>query len=284
MNINWTIVPTLFLSFVLYWFGKKAWRDSHDRMRRVTLVTVAVLIAIPGLLIATYYLHLFDDAVWFYQFRAFPLSELTAAGAGLLAGLLAGVAQGTRRAEALILTLLFLGTALPHLKPILAPVPTGEFQDRWTQDVCLQSTPSTCGPASVATLLRQGGIDLSEREIARRCFTYGGGTENWYLARLFRGEGFDVQFITRLPPSAPIPVPSIAGVTVAGVGHFIPILSATEGAITTGDPLVGLETRRIEDAYGHFQFTGFFMKINKRGEPADGATVSPMAGDPSAHP
>jgi len=266
MNINWTIFPTLLLSFVLYWWGRTAWRRQHDRRHRFALLTLAVVIAMPGLLIALYYLHLFDLAAWFYRFRAFPLSELTAAGAGFLAGILATAAAGARRADILILTLLVLGTTIPYLKPVIAPVPSDTFQDRWIQDVCLQSTPSTCGPASVATLFRKYGVGLSEKEIAQTCYTYRGGTENWYLARLIRAQGFDVQFLTSLPPSAPIPAPSIAGVRLGGVGHFIPILSVTNGTITTGDPLVGLETRKTEEACGHFQFTGFFMKIDKRGE------------------
>jgi hypothetical protein len=275
MNLNWIVVPTLLVSFALYWWSKTTWIRRNDRLSRFAILAVAGILSIPGLLIALYYLHLFDDAAWFYQFRSLPFSELTAAGVGLLAGILAALNKTTLRSQVLILILLFMGTAFPHLKPVIAPITSDTFQDRWIQDVCLQSTSSSCGPACAATLFRKYGIHFSEKDIARRCFTSRGGTENWYLARLFRENGFRVEFITKLAPPTPIPAPSIAGVRLAGVGHFIPLLSETNNTIVTGDPLVGLRVWTREEIQQQFDFTGFFMTIERSGEQPPYRTRSP---------
>ena len=209
-----------------------------------------------------YYLHLFDNAAWFYSFRSLPMSEVTAAGAGLIAGVFAADARMRRLlSERYVLAVLCIGIVLPHVKPILSPVSDTEFQDRWTQDVCLQSTPSSCGPASAATLLRMLGHTYSERDIARICFTSGRGTENWYLARLFAREGHRVTFMTAHTNQS-VPVPSIAGVRVSGIGHFIPILQESGTSYVTGDPLAGRQEWPKSEIRQHFEFTGFFMAIS----------------------
>lgn len=51
------------------------------------------LAGVPGFVMPLYYLHVFDDAQWFYQCRSPPFIELTASGAGLFAGMPAGLAK-----------------------------------------------------------------------------------------------------------------------------------------------------------------------------------------------
>lgn len=46
----------------------------------------------------------------------------------------------------------------------------------WSEGVCLQSHPSTCAPAAVATLLRLHGIATNENEMSRACLTSRNGT------------------------------------------------------------------------------------------------------------
>lgn len=209
-----------------------------------------------------YYLHWFDHAAWFYEFRSLPCTELTAAGAGLFAGALAELVGGPKLLiRPLTLALLCLGIALPHLKPILAPVAVGSFADHWQDGVCLQSTRSSCGAASAATVFKALGVNLTEREIAQECLTYAGGTENWYLARAFRRRGFTVTYRFEQGVPRDLHTPAIAGVRVGGNGHFIPILTQDAELLVTGDPLVGREVTARDQATDHFAFTGFFMEI-----------------------
>lgn len=69
--------------------------------------------------------------------------------------------------------------------PLLRPAPVFK-DDRWTQNVCRQSSLSSCSAAAAATVLRDAGIDTSEREMAGLCFTTVEGTTNLGLYRGLR--------------------------------------------------------------------------------------------------
>jgi hypothetical protein len=175
------------------------------------LWALAAVVALPGILFALYYVHLYDHAPWFYSFRSLPGTELSAGGLGFIAG----VAHARLRADSGGKILLPLALALlvlvPFIKPILSPVEFARPRAQPADGTVLQSTPSTCGPASAATLLNVLGHPTSERELAAESFTSVSGTENWYLARALRRRGFDVTFEFRPLEDIAIPSPSIAG-------------------------------------------------------------------------
>lgn len=277
--MNRLVIPTLAIGFALFFRGLRLWPRTRGKIGKTVLLALAAALALPGLLFVVYYMHFFfDNAAWFYEARALRFSELAAGGAGLFAGVLAAVLLDSKLiTRPFLLVLLALGIVGPHLKPFLAPMPASRFQDNWSDGVCRQSTSSSCGAASAATLLQASGIKITEAEIARLCFTYAGGTENWCLARFLRSRGFSVRFIANRNPAYPIPVPSIAGVRLGGIGHFIPVIAETATAYVTGDPLVGREKVPKEQLRQRFDFTGFFMEIHKTGEgrPASGKEAIP---------
>jgi hypothetical protein len=220
---------------------------------------------LPGILLAIYYLHLFDDAVWFYRFRSWPLSELSASGAGLLAGLIqAWTIRKGLRLRTLVPGLLLAGLFVPYMKPVIAPLDLTKLAAECRDGVCLQSTPATCGPASVASILRMFNVEETEKTLAREAFTSAGGTENWYLARALRRRGFSVRYVVVDRPVAELPFPSVAGVLLpGGIGHFISILEETDTTYVVGDPMYGrvnVSKSRPGDSY---EFTGFFMVVGK---------------------
>jgi hypothetical protein len=191
MNMNWLIIPTLILALLLFFVGLRTMQQFTSAKARALLVALFLILGLPGVLFSLYYLHGLDDVVWFYAFRSLPFTELTAAGAGLFAGALAELLKRTKLASrAFLLALLTLGIIAPYLKPLIAPVPSHHFSEKWQDNVCLQSTASSCGAASAATLFRSFGVSLSEHAIAKECFTYLGGTENWYIARAFQRRGY----------------------------------------------------------------------------------------------
>ncbi|MDF7800393.1 cysteine peptidase family C39 domain-containing protein [Pontiellaceae bacterium B1224] len=212
---------------------------------------------------ALYYLHWFDDAKWFYVFRSLPFTELTAAGAGLFAGALSErMKESGLLNTPVYVALLCIGIVIPYLKPILDPLSKEQLNDRWKDDVCLQSTPSSCGAASAATVFKLLGLNMQESELAEECLTSSGGTENWYIARAFRKRGFGVNYRIekQFPPD--LKLPAIAGVRVGNYGHFIAILERSNGVYITGDPLKGREEIPVDLILNAFDFTGFFMEIN----------------------
>ncbi|MBU1108722.1 MAG: hypothetical protein KKB51_18745 [Candidatus Riflebacteria bacterium] len=263
--MNSIVFPTLVIAFLLFAAGEKSMQLCQTPKRKFLLLALWLSLGIPGFLIPLYYLHWFDNAKWFYEFRSLPYTELTCAVTGLFLGGLVGFLPGPRIfARTFLVIFLCICIIAPHLKPVLAPLANQSFSDRWRENVCLQSTQSSCGAASAATVFRQFGINLTEHGIARECFTYAGGTENWYIARAFRNHGLIVRYRIEDGFPADLQTPAIAGVRLGGIGHFIAILGQSDGKIVTGDPLIGLKEVPIDHIKKEFDFTGFFMEIGKK--------------------
>lgn len=265
MHINPLLFPTLVLAYGLFAAAYRFTPLMRGKMRAIAWYTFALLSPFPALLMAMYYLHLYDDSALYYSFRAFPYSELTASGTGIAGGVIAYWAGRVRVVGLLfnpaLLLLLTVGIFVPYAKPLLAPVDPNIYRNTWRDGVCIQSTAS-CGAASVATILKHYGIDSTEREIALECYTYVAGTENWYLARALRRRGLSVTFRVedRLPDV--LPAPCIAGVHMGAAGHFITILEHNGDEYVVGDPLSGRATYSSKEILQELRFTGFFMPVS----------------------
>jgi len=263
MNMNWLVAPTLVMALLLFFVGQKSMAHCQSRKARIGISALSFMLGIPGFLMALYYLHWFDEAKWFYVFRSYPFSELSATGAGLFAGVLSEwLKDSTLFSKPVLLLLLGLGILAPYLKPILAPLPKNRFSDQWKDGICLQSTPSSCGAASAATIFKYYGIDLRENEVAEECLTYHGGTENWYIARAFRKRGLSVHYRMDSGFPADLALPAIAGVRIGNFGHFIVILKEENGKYIVGDPLKGRQQIPKDSMANRFDFTGFFMEVD----------------------
>lgn len=125
-------------------------RNRSWKLRAGWLVAMAVL-SFPACLMALYYLHVLPEWSWFYTFRSWAGSEFCVVPLGAASALFATLLPRML----LVLPLSgFLGSSLvPYLKPVLGPIHEEDFADHWEDGVCRQSTFSTCGPASLATIL-----------------------------------------------------------------------------------------------------------------------------------
>ncbi len=266
MLINPTALPTILLAAAFFWLGLLLDRKTTSKAKRRSLLLVAVVSALPCFVCDLFYSHLFDHWAWFYRFRALPFSELTFAGAGLIVGILYSRLEPETLGEKLVAPIaLLVLVGLPFSKSALAPVDLSHLQQECKGEVCLQSTQSTCGPASAATILKSFGRTASERELAQEAFTYRGGTESWYLARALRRRGLDADFVFQSPDAKSVPAPSIAGVVLkGGSGHFIAILDSTPESVIIADPLVGRIDIKRSDLKNRYRFTGFFLAVRAR--------------------
>jgi predicted double-glycine peptidase len=256
---------TVVLAAALFGIGVLAERRLLSRAGRIGALSIGFIVAIPGLLFVLYYTHLFDGAAWFYEFRAMRGSELAACGLGFVAGFIHSALEPSSLGErvaapAIALTLLLV----PYSKPWLAPLNLARLSDRCDGEVCLQSTLSTCGPATAATILNSLGSKTSEKELATECHTYQGGTESWYLARAIRRRGFEARFQIEPENPSSLPSPAIAGVILrGGAGHFIAVLSQTPERVVIADPMKGklvIDRAELRRAY---HFTGFFLVVGR---------------------
>ena len=149
ISLNPLWFPVLVLAGTLFGLGFRFALKSTSPQELLFGTGVALTTAVPALLFAAYYTHLFDRAIWFYAFRAIPYSELSAAGLGWTAGM--GMGRLQRRVlcrqskafagflwGAMLFCLLVL-LLVPYAKPLIAPL-RGTFPGRWVDGVCIQST------------------------------------------------------------------------------------------------------------------------------------------------
>ncbi len=244
-----------------FWYGRRLALISSAR---VVPAIAFGLCAVPAICYDLYYLHVWDEPIWLYRIRSWPASELLAAPAGLLAGWSQGSLRGRWRVSMASACLLLLAALfVPYAKQFAAPLPMTE---RWKDGVCLQSTPSTCGPASAATLLSAWGVPVSEAELAREAYSTWSGTENWYLRRAIERRGISCEYVFTGTPPVALPYPSIAGLRLGPQsGHFIAILGPARegGGYDVADPLYGrgiVRQRDLQD--GPRCFSGFFLVLH----------------------
>ena len=188
---------------------------------------------------------------------------------GLLSGFVWGnrTLSGLRRTTAigLLMFLAYLPT-IYQIYPIHVP-----YHDIWEDNICIQSSYTSCVPAAGATLLNYYGIDSSEEEMARLCLTRYEGTP---LLGLYRGmrmkaEGsiYDVVIgratIKQLQNDIGLPAIVIISLDeetnkrkpfysendgfIVGVSHSVVLFGFTDdGRIEVGDPSVGREIWSLE--------------------------------------
>jgi len=264
------LIPVVLLNVLtaalLFCLGSILGRKAASRLSKGVLLLAGVVVAAPGLLFLLYYTHLFDNATWFYSFRILPLTEFLPGGIGLLVGVLHTWFEPETLGQRLFVPGACLVLVLiPFVKPLLDPIELDRLRDRCEGEVCMQSTFSTCGPSSAATLLKAFGQPASEKQLASECLTSRGGTEIWYIARAFQRRGFRERVLIQQPGNSTIPSPAIAGVVLrGGAGHFIAIMSQTAGEVTIGDPMKGKLVLKRPELKDNYHFTGFFLVVQPR--------------------
>jgi hypothetical protein len=260
MNPNWFGTICAGGALVAFFLSHRVALKLAKRTRAL-LALPALVLAIPGASFAGYYAHVLPEPNWYYVFRSWPGTECLLITLGVAGGLVASLLPR------MFLMLPLFGAAAfataPVLKPFVRPIPDGALKDQWDGEICLQSTPSTCGAASVATILRSYGVTATESQLAREAHSYLGGTEAWYLARAVRGRGCDARFHFSSGFDPEIPFPAVAGVRLGGDGHFIAILSRDGDRFQIGDPLNGREVVSRRELLDRYDFTGFYMSITK---------------------
>jgi Peptidase C39 family len=168
------------------------------------------------------------------------------------------------------------GSVLPFVMPMII---RGDLADLKTKtdenDICVQSTSYTCGPAAAVTALRQLGVTAQEGELAILSHTSPiVGTMPWSLYKAIQNrygsDGIDCQFrhfdsVSQLRG---------AGVTLAVIkdafmlDHCVAILEVGDNTVTIGDPAFG----KVQMSYKSFQSVWRFYGITLKHNSAKGKT------------
>lgn len=259
--MNFVGLLALFASVAAFWITHRLLRQKPLRLRTV-IFGVASVLSIPAFLFTLYYFHILPEKAWFYNMRSWLGSEFLVVFLGV-----AGGAAATFLPRILLMLPLLgvIGLAVvPYLKPLINPLVLMSSTEKWEGDACLQSTASTCGPASTASILKWLGIHASEREIARAAYTSNSGTEAWYLARYVRSRGLGVRFDFQKRFAPSVEFPAVVGVRVSGFGHFIAVLEVADNHVTFVDPLFGKLRLTTSEFLTRYEFTGFHMIVSRR--------------------
>jgi len=262
MHPNWIGVLAAALSLAAFPPAYRLAARLDARGRRL-FAAGASLAALPGLSFAAHYAHVLPETGWYYQLRSLTGTELLVVLVGVAGGAVAALLP--RRWLAPALAGIVALSIAPFAKPLIGPLPDGVLRDEWNGAVCLQSTQSTCGAASVATLLRANGVAAREADLAREAHSYQGGTEAWYLARAIRARDCRVRFPFAHGFDDDVALPAMAGVRMRTYGHFIPILARNADGFVIGDPLRGEERLTREALLARYDFTGFYMVVDDCG-------------------
>lgn len=136
----------------------------------------------------------------------------------------------------------------PFLDPALLYAAM-EDCDTWLEDdVCMQTTPYTCGAASAVTALKQFGIDAEEKDMAFASATSRvWGTPVYTLARTIeksygdQGISCDIKTFDTIDELAE-QCPVIVVIKYrAMIDHYVTVLKVTDDFVLIGDPLKGKE-------------------------------------------
>jgi len=180
-----------------------------------------------------YYLHFFDKAIFYYNYRVQFWADFTPSLSGFLVGL--SIKANSAFSKVLILPFLILASTLfilgPWAKNFITPIAYDKLPNQWKNNICLQSI-GTCGPCSLANILNHNGIKTTENELAKEAFTTATGTESWYLARCARRRGFQTKLIYH---ANHLEKDSIIGVSLGKAGHFIAILDIKDDILLIAD-------------------------------------------------
>ena len=272
MNPNGLGTICAFAALGAFWLSHRFGLSVSPR-RRLVLASVAAVLSVPAASFAAHYAHVLPETAGYYEFRSWHGTECLLVIPGFAGGMVASMLPRRRLALPL-----FASAALafvPILKPFIRPIDPATMRDEWKDGVCLQSTPSTCGAASTATVLASLGVRAREVELAREAHSYAGGTEAWYLARAARVRGCEARFriVSGFDPD--IPFPAVVGVRLESYGHFIAILSRDGDRFHVADPLTGSESLSREELLGRYAFTGFYLCLRKGVPDAISASAPP---------
>ena len=239
---------------------QRALRGTSFR-RRLVAFGLFSLLALPALSFSLCYLPGFPQAAWYYEMRSWRGIEFAMLFAGGAGG--AATAILSRHRLVPVMAYGFLALA-PYIKPLIAPIPESRIRTRRLDDVCLQGSPTTCGPASVVTILWKSGIAATEVEAARAAYSSSRGTEAWYLARYVRSKGLPARFEFRDTFAPEAGLPAMVGVKLGTIGHFIAVLAVKDDRVTFVDPLTGEETVSMAEFRRRYRFSGFHLVIGAR--------------------
>ena len=248
---------------LLFIVGLKS--TQHRSKRLGNLVGILVLLLTIG-----YIVFLWDHAI---LTKLIPYSNVIILGnwfpigAAILSGIACGRLREFKVRQAVTAIPMLIAGAIGLFWPMLGSPP--ECGGEWEGDNCLQTAQTSCMAAASATLLRNYGVESTEKEMARLCFTRRG--TNWLglyhglsiklepvgLGPFLFDESIEDLIAHRAPQIISVgltkenaeryPQYNVDWGWIVGVKHAVVLMEVDGDKVQIADPAVGLETWSLED-------------------------------------
>jgi biotin operon repressor len=225
------------LGFVLF---RTLYLRCNRTWMRFALMATSVVLSVPAVLFLCNYMWEVPSGAWFFSFHSLPAIEASSGSVGTLLGVMFAHAKlhphrlnlpvlAASVVVGIILLLVPFGKQLFYTK-----VEYSGLKNVWKDGVCKQTSGTTCMPASFATVVRLIGGNITEQELAREAGTNSGGTEVWYLIRVLRRHGYEVDIRTA-KSLKDASAPAVIGLGI--MGHVVVLMSKTDTGPEIGDPI-----------------------------------------------
>lgn len=227
------------------------------------LTIFLVLISLPAIFIDSYYFHVFDNSVLYIQFRSINNFEILNCLIWFSIWYLAWVTIKENKILRYLIYIIFIWILLiiPYVKPIIMPIETSK--NDWLNNVCIQSTPSTCWPCALATIFKYYWINSSEWEIAKNTFSSKTSTEIWYLIRYINNNWLKAKIIQESNINK-IPYPSILWTTLnTWEWHFITLLWKKNQKIIIWDSLIWRRELSLDEFNAEYKLSSYSIFVSK---------------------
>lgn len=260
-------VPAVLLGLLSFVLVRRAYTRCSILGARASIAAVALVLAVPAVLITSNYLLLLPYARWFQEMRALPCAEVSSGLVGAILGVLFASSRlrpGRLNLPVLVVCTLVAASLLlaPFARQLLYGIDYSTLEHKWDNGVCLQTSGHTCVPACAATLIRIDGGRVTEPELAQAAGTTRTGTETWYLTRALRARGYEPHY-RHLRSVRQAPVPSIVGVRVGSIHHVVVLLDKDRRGITIGEPLRGRRTYTWEQFMRFYRPGGLCIVVRR---------------------
>lgn len=220
-------------------------------------------------------LHVFllADSTWWTKIlpvkAIIVYSNLLIPLCGMLSGIIWANTKLHKFKRILAITLLLCLAFTPTIKQI--PLKQAQFHKVWNDNICIQTSQTSCVPAAAATLLNYFGIETDEQEMAKLSLTRPDGTSLFGLYRALRIKTQDTHYQTilgkatleQLRTDIPLPAILIVGLDEktnrddplyserwgwgVGVTHSVVLYQFMDNEkVEIGDPSIGRETWNVK--------------------------------------
>ena len=258
-------IPTVIIALLTAALFRSTYLFQKSALRRLALIILAAVLAVPALLFSSNYILLIPNAEWFIDFHALTAVEITSGLIGAIFGIICASSKlrpnKLNRPVVILSAICCLGLLFaPFAKQIIFSIQFPTLRNEWKNGVCMQTSGNTCVIASTATVMYMLGKKITEPELARKAGVTYEGIETWYYIRALRRLGFEPQF-GHLNSLKNTPVPSVVGVKYTSRGHAIAVLSRDEKGIEIGDPMFGRRLYKWSNLPKYYEPNGMCITL-----------------------